>query len=98
MFIKLRVIFPLLKPSILSTKANLYKSGILLVHEFDWLKSQTNPASLVHVELQPSFDLVFPSSHSASKTIPSPHVSVQMPSLSKSLYPDLQRHRLLEAT
>ena len=94
-FSSLRVIFPLFSPCTLSTKPNLYVRGISLEQKVGWFVSHVNPGSLVHVELHPSFELVFPSSHSASNISPSPQVSWQIPSLSGSLYPTLQTHWLL---
>ena len=41
---------------------------------------QFQPVSIVHVELQPSPEVLLPSSHcSPGKTSPSPHTAVQVP-------------------
>ena len=59
------------------------------------LISSSKPGSILQLELQPSFDMLFPSSHSASNINPSPHYYKHAP-LKLISYPFLHSHWLFE--
>lgn len=77
-------------------KVTLYRIGSILVQISGVVGEpplQWNPVSILQAKLQPSPSKVFPSSHSDSNFLPSPHISIHSVGFrGEDLYPVFYEH------